>query len=97
MPAGLLLCFWALLFSSDHEKSPVPLAQGLFNSCVAYLAVLLGFAGLLGAAGSAGSAGCSDSIGSTVSATGAGTLSSSDKASGWLLNALANTSRFFAM
>lgn len=79
MPAGFLLCFWALLFSSDHEKSPVPLAQGLFNSCVAYLAVLLGFAGLLGAAGSAG---CSDSIGSTVSATGAGTLSSSDKASG---------------
>lgn len=94
MPVGLLLCSWALLFSSDHEKSPVPLAQGLFNSCVAYLAVLLGFAGLLGAGGSAG---CSDSIGSTVSATGAGTLSSSDKASGWLLNALANTSRFFAM
>lgn len=81
-------------FTHRHEKSPVPLAQGLFNSCVAYLAVLLGFAGLLGAAGSAG---CSDSIGSTVSTTGAGTLSSSDKASGWLLNALANTSRFFAM
>ena len=76
----------------DMKKALSQSTQGLFNSGVAYFGVLAALAGLR-----VGSAASTASTGSACSTTSTGALSSSDNASGWLLNALANTSRFFAM